>query len=307
MKSIGLSTAVSALLAMTLAAQPASPDPALDQSIAPDQPVATDPAVLAAGHVDIGPRYVDDEWTLLLHDDAAQPVWRDPDRTVLRVTDAALQTVPDDPVYGFLDVPAGTEVHVVPQVQHPDVVWVGWNTQDPRVMQTIDRGVTLELAGVEGPGEVTMYLQAGTFSEPQVLWRSAEPPGQPMWVEVNTHTHANWVFSAPGVYLVAVRVSADLVGGEQVSVVRHLRFAVGDDTSTDDALAAQPDEVADAPVASDGADDRGAASDGTGDGTGTWLVGGLVLATAVLAVALLVVVLRGRAVRRRVEQERAAP
>lgn len=304
MKSIGLSLAASVLLAMTLAAQPGSPDPALDQSIAPDQPVAAEPAVLAAGHVDLGPRHVDDEWTLLIHDDAAQPVWRDPDRTVLQVTDAALQTVPDDPVYEFLGVPAGTDVHVVPQVQHPDVVWVGWNTQDPRVMQTIDRGVTLELADVDGPGELIMYLQSGTFSEPQVLWRSTEATGQPMWVEVNTHTHANWVFTAPGVYLVAVRVSADLVGGEQVSAVRHLRFAVGDATSTDEALAAQPPEVADSAATSGGADDQ--ADDGAVGGSTAWLVGGLTLATVVLAVALVVVVVRGRAVRRRVEQERAA-
>lgn len=314
MKSIGLSMAVSALLAMTPAAQPAlpaaqpalpaaqpsSPDPALDQSIAPDQPVAAEPAVLDAGHVDLGPRYVDDEWTLLIHDDAAQPVWRDPDRTVLRVTDAALRAVPDDPTYGFLGVPAGTDVHVVPQVQHPDVVWVGWNTQDPRVMQTIDRGVTLELADVDGPGEVVMYLQDGTFSEPQVLWRSTEPPGQPMWVEVNTHTHANWVFTAPGVYLIAVRASADLVGGERVSATRHLRFAVGDATSTDEALAARPGEVAAPPPA--GPDP--AEPDDAGGG-GPWLVVGLVVVAVALAGALVVVVLRGRAVRRRVEQERA--
>ncbi|MFV2124188.1 choice-of-anchor M domain-containing protein [Micromonospora sp. LOL_013] len=300
--------AVSALLAMTLAAQPASPvaqpsspDPALDQSIAPDQPVAAEPAVLDAGHVDLGPRYVDDEWTLLIHDDAATPVWRDPDRTVLQVTAAALRAVPDDPTYGFLGVPAGTDVHVVPQVQHPDVVWVGWNTQDPRVMQTIDRGVTLELADVDGPGEVVMYLQDGTFSEPQVLWRSTEPPGQPMWVEVNTHTHANWVFTAPGVYLIAVRASADLVGGERVSATRHLRFAVGDATSTDEALAAQPGEVAALPPA--GSDDAASADDV--GGTGPWPVIGLVVVAVVLAGALVVVVLRGRAVRRRVEQERA--
>ncbi|MFY1636461.1 choice-of-anchor M domain-containing protein [Solwaraspora sp. WMMB335] len=286
------------MLSLVLAAaQPQTPDPA------PDQPVAAEPAVLAAGHVDIGPRYVDDEWTLLIHDDAAQPVWRDPDRTVLQVTDAAVQTVPDDPVYGFLGVPAGTPVHVVPQVQHPDVVWVGWNTQDPQVMQTIDRGVTLELAGVDGPGEVTMYLQAGTFSEPQVLWSSAEPPGQPMWVEVNTHTHANWVFTAPGVYLLAVRVSADLISGEQVSATRHLRFAVGDATDPDEALAAQPGELAESQQAA-APDTGGAGADSGAGGTGPWLVTGLVVVAVGLAVALLVVVLRNRAVRRRVEQER---
>ncbi|WP_092381799.1 choice-of-anchor M domain-containing protein [Micromonospora phaseoli] len=282
------------------AGQPASPDPALSQSIAPDQPVAAGPAELSAGHVDIGPRYVDGQWTLLIHDDAAEPVWRDPDRTVLRVTEAAVQTVPDDPAYGFLGVSAGAPVYVVPQVQQADVVWVGWNTQDPQVMQTIDRGVTLELAGVEGPGTVTMYVQAGTFSAPQVLWRSTEPPGQSMWVEVNTHTHANWVFTEPGVYLVAVRASADLISGEQVSAVRHLRFAVGGAATTDAALAAQPRPVEATSAAAETGDDAGSAGGPSG-----WLVAGLAVAATGLAVALVVVLLRGRAARRRAEQERS--
>ena len=309
MKALRLMTVVPTVLLALLgptgaatAGRPASPDPALDQSIAPDQPVAAGPAVLTAGHVDLGPRYVDGEWTLLIHDDAAEPVWRDPDRTVLQVTEAAVQTVPDDPAYEFLGVTAGTPVYVVPQVQHPDVVWVGWNTQDPRVMQTIDRGVTLELAGVDGPGTVTMYVQAGTFGPPQVLWRSTEPPGQPMWVEVNTHTHANWVFSRPGVYLVAVRVTADLISGERVSAVRHLRFAVGEATSTDAALAARPTPVEPAATLAAVGDD------GTGPGRGPrpGLVVALAVTAAGLAAALIVVVLRGRAARRRAEQERTA-
>ncbi|WP_428962144.1 choice-of-anchor M domain-containing protein [Micromonospora fluostatini] len=286
--------------AAAAAPAPASPDAALDQSIAPDQPISPEPAVLSAGHVDIGPRYVDDQWTLLIHDDAVEAVWRDPDRTVLRVTDAAIQPVPDDPAYEFLGVAAGTPVHVVPQVQHPEVVWVGWNTQDPRVMRTIDRGVTLELAGVEGPGTVTMYVQSGTFSEPQVLWRSTEPPGQPMWVEVNTHTHANWVFTAPGVYLVAVRVSATLVSGEQVTATRHLRFAVGDATSSDAALAVVPPTVP-APSSSEAAATSAEEADGN---TATWLVAALAVTAVGLTVALLVVLLRGRAARRSAERQR---
>ncbi|MFV2103575.1 choice-of-anchor M domain-containing protein [Micromonospora sp. LOL_024] len=282
------------------AGQPASPDPALNQSIAPDQPVAAGQVELSAGHIDIGPRFDDGQWTLLIHDDSAEPVWRDPDRTVLRVTEAAVQTVPDDPAYEFIGVSAGTPVYVVPQVQQTDVVWVGWNTQDPQVMQTIDRGVTLELAGVAGPGTVTMYLQAGTFSAPQVLWRSAEPPGQPMWVEVNTHTHANWVFTEPGVYLVAVRATADLISGEQVSAVRHLRFAIGDTVTTDTALAAQPPVVEPTSSAATTDDDAGSAG-----GQSPWLVAGLALTATGLAVALIVVVLRGRSARRRAEQERS--
>ncbi|MER7457970.1 choice-of-anchor M domain-containing protein [Micromonospora sp. NPDC126480] len=300
--------ALAALLMVATAptrAWAAEPTPNLSQSIAADQPLATGRTTLATGHVDIGPRYVDDRWTLLIHDGTqAQPVWRDPDDTLLRVSDAALQTVPDDPAYAFLGIEAGKRAYVVPQVQDQDVVWLGWNTQDPRVMQTIDRGVTLSLLGVRGPGTLTTYLQSGNFAPPQPLWRSAETTAQPFWVEVNTHTHANWVFSAPGVYLVAVQVSADLVNGEKVSATRTLRFAVGDATSADEAFAA----VADIPAPTGqepSGEDPAAADEGAG-GSRTPLIMALAGSAVVLALGLVFLLLRGRGARRRAEQERAS-
>ncbi|TDC30066.1 hypothetical protein E1211_24910 [Micromonospora sp. 15K316] len=293
------------LLAAASPAPAAEPSPGLGQTIAPDQPVATGRATLVTGHVDIGPRYVDDQWTLLIHDGTqAQPVWRNPDDTVLRVSDAALQEVPDDPAYAFLGVDGGERVYVVPQVQKPDVVWIGWNTQDPRVMQTIDRGATLTLLGVRGPGTVTTFIQSGNFSAPQVLWRSPEPAAQPMWVEVNTHTHANWVFSEPGVYLVAVQVSADLITGEKVSATRTLRFAVGDATSTDEALAATADIAVPAAQASPGEAPTQAGE--ASDGPGTPLLAALVGIAVVLAIALVTVLLRGARAKRRAEREHVA-
>ncbi|MEV5630890.1 choice-of-anchor M domain-containing protein [Micromonospora tulbaghiae] len=285
------------------AARAAQPAPDLSQSIAADQPLATGRATLTTGHVDIGPRYVDGRWTLLIHDGTqAQPVWRNPDETLLRVSDAALQTVPDDPAYAFLGVDAGKQVHVVPQTQNQNVVWLGWNTQDPRVIHTIDRGVTLTLLGVRGPGTLTTYLQSGNLAPPQPLWRSTETKAQPFWAEVNTHTHANWVFSEPGVYLVAVRASADLISGGTATATGTLRFAVGDGTDIEEAFAAQadPPAPADPPAA---AGDRA----GTGEPAGssrTPLLAALAGSAALLALGLVLVVVRGRAVRRRVESER---
>ncbi len=292
------------LIALTTAQTPAAanePSPDLSQSIAADQPLATGRAELSAGHVDLGPRYVDNRWTLLIHDGTqAQPVWRNPDETVLRVSDAALQTVPDDPAYAFLGVDAGERVYVVPQVQDPDVVWLGWNTQDPRVMQNIDRGVTLTLLGVRGPGTLTTYLQPGNFAAPEPLWRSTEPEAQPFWAEVNTHTHANWVFTAPGVYLIAVQASADLISGETVSATRTLRFAVGDAASTDEAYSA----IADIPVPADQASpvgDRAEAAEPAGAPTTLRIA--LVALAALLVTGLLLLLLRGRGVRRQAERE----
>ncbi|WP_431879473.1 choice-of-anchor M domain-containing protein [Micromonospora marina] len=285
-------------------ARAAEPTPDLSQSIAADQPLATGRATLAAGHVDIGPRYVGNRWTLLIHDGTrARPVWRNPDETLLRVSDAALQTVPDDPAYAFLGIEAGARAYVVPQVQDRNVVWLGWNTQDPRVLRTIDRGVTLTLLGVRGPGTLTTYLQSGNFAAPQPLWRSAESKAQSFWAEVNTHTHANWVFSAPGVYLLAMRVSADLVDGKKVSATGTLRFAVGDATSADEAFAAE----ADTPVPAgpeQPAEDPAGAGDRAG-GSPALLIAALAGTAVALAAGLVVLLLRGRGARRRAERDRA--
>jgi len=240
--------AATLLLALAVVSMPtaahAVSDPQLDQTLEPDMEVVRGERVLDTGHVDMGPKFVDGEWRFLIHDDAAKAesgassVWRYPDETVMHVLDSAVLDVPDDPAYGFIGAEVGTPVWVVPQTQSPDVVWLGWNTQDPEVMQTIDRGITLSLTGVQGPGALTAYLQSGSFGAPQVLFDSRNPDPQPAWVDVNTHTHANWVFTEPGVYLVRLQADAQLIDGSAVSDSQIIRFAVGDQTTPDAALQA---------------------------------------------------------------------
>lgn len=291
-----------ALVAMLVVAGPARAQDPLDQTIDADQATATGPATLADGHVDIGPRFHEGAWTLMVHDDAEIPaVWRTLADTVIAVTDTAVQTVPDDPTYDFLGVDPGTPVHVIPQVQQSGVVWVGWNTQDPEVLDRIDQGATLTLLGVQGPGELIMYLQAGNLTEPDVLWRSTETDRQPLFIEVNTHTHANWVFTEPGTYLAEVEIAATLVGGEEVVDTETLRFAVGDQADADEARAATftqptaPPDVEASPARE--ADDEESTS---GGGT----AGLLVLAVAaVLVLAVVAVVLRSSRAKRRARVE----
>ena len=304
-----------ALMALTLvAAAPAaqaapgdepSPTDPLQQTIDPDQEVAEGEAVLGVGHVDLGPKFVDGEWKLMIHDDTRLEgsVWRYLDDTALTVADSALQTVPDDPAYAFLGVDPGTDVHVVPQTQNLDVVWLGWNTQDPEVRETVDRGVTLSLEAVEGPGRAVVYLQDGGFGEPDVLWDSELTEQQPLWVDVNTHTHANWVFTEPGVYLVTLTAAATTVGGEEESSTETVRIAVGDGTDPQEALAADP------PVAGEGTADAAAedtpAADSTTDedadgAVWIWAIAG---AAALLVVALVALVLRSRRTRERAIRE----
>jgi surface-anchored protein len=298
-----LTHVTAALTAALLAVTPTVPAPTggLAQTLDPDQAQATGRAVLDTGHVDIGPRYRNGTWTVQIHDDHTIPaVWRDPADTVLRVRDTAGQPVPDDPAYAFLGEKAGTPVHVVPQTERQGVVWIGWNTQDPGVLTAIDRGVTMSLRGVQGPGTVTVFLQSGNLGAPQVLWSSAKPFPQPLWVETNTHTHANWVFGRPGAYLLALTVTADLADGTTASTDTLLRLAVGDSTNPDEALHASftgPPPSASVQAAAAPADDDSSRTDRLPFLLGTGLL-----------VALLIAGLAARqaAVRRRAERAHGA-
>ncbi|WP_045249066.1 choice-of-anchor M domain-containing protein [Microbacterium azadirachtae] len=317
-RAAGAMRAGIAALALVLLAAPTAAfaedgddDPNLDQTLDANLAVVHGERTLDAGHVDMGPKFVDGEWTFLIHDDVAKAdanatsVWRYPDETVFHVLDQAQLSVPDDPAYAFVGADPGEPVWVVPQTQNAEVVWLGWNTQDPEVMQTIDRGVTLSLTGAQGPGTVTTYLQSGSFGEPQLLWDSRVPDAQPIWVDVNTHTHANWVFTEPGVYLLQLEATADLVDGSTVSDTQVIRFAVGTATAPADALAASWDGAA---VPAPGAETEEdvtldepatAAPEPAGDPLVPILIGAIGLVAVALIAGVVVVIVRGNRAKRR--------
>ena len=209
-------------------------DRALTQTLSAEQPVASGRIEISAGHVDMGPRFNNGKFELMLHDDHGEsPVWRSLDEVIYRGSDKAILEVPNDPRYSFVGAPAGSKVYVIPQTETKGVIWPGWNTQDPQLVSKLNRGVNLTLEQVSGPGTFSLYLENGNFSAPQVLWSSTKNEPQKLWVEKNTHTHANWVFTAPGEYLLKVTASAELSDGSTVSDTRYLKFAVGDSASAD--------------------------------------------------------------------------
>ena len=214
-----------------------SPDPDLAQSVAAHEEWSNEASEISVGHVDLGPRLIDGQWRAgLRHDAESGAVWRDPNQTVLRVNDAAIMTAPDSADYPFLADVAGKPVYVVPQTQNPGVVWLGWNTQDPAVTATIDRGLTMRVGPVSGPGRAWLFLQSGTFGKPLLLADSGVAPGD-VWIDSGTHVHANWAFSAPGTYTATVTFLGTTTAGEAVNASTTLRFAVGDAASASEALA----------------------------------------------------------------------
>ena len=241
-----------------------SPDPDLAQSVAAHEEWSNEASEISVGHVDLGPRLIDGQWRAgLRHDAETGAVWRDPNQTVLRVSDAAVMTAPDSADYPFLADVAGKPVYVVPQTQNPGVVWLGWNTQDPAVTATIDRGLTMRVGPVSGPGRAWLFLQSGTFGKPLLLADSGAAPGD-VWIDSGTHVHANWAFSAPGTYTATVTFLGTTTAGEAVSASTTLRFAVGDAASASEALAMAAPAAADAASAGASASSSGAAPAASG-------------------------------------------
>lgn len=240
-----------------------SPDPDLAQSVAAHEEWRGEASEISVGHVDLGPRLIDGQWRAgLRHDAESGAVWRDPNQTVLRVSDAAIMTAPDSADYPFLADVAGKPVYVVPQTQNPSVVWLGWNTQDPAVTATIDRGLTMRVGPVSGPGRAWLFLQSGTFGKPLLLADSGAAPGD-VWIDSGTHVHANWAFSAPGTYTATVTFLGTTTAGEAVSASTTLRFAVGDAASASEALAMA------APAASGSGSGSGDPATGASQGAGS--------------------------------------
>lgn len=275
-------------------------DPALTQRVDADEAVA--PAgqrtVIDAGHVDMGPRIIDGQWQVLARDDtAASPTWRRTDDVVYRVADAARLDVPEG--YEFV---GGSQAWVIPQQEIAGVPWLGWNTQDPAVIDQVNGTVSIVFEGHEGPGTFTAFVQAGNFQGPEVLWDSTKALSQPISVELNTHTHVNWAFTEPGVHRVRLSYTATLNDGKTVGATAYVNVAVGSDTSVDDAwaaiAAAQPAQdstatgeagasaTAQTPTSDTAATEQGA------HGTSTGVVAIAIAALALVVVAFFVVLRR---------------
>jgi putative ABC transporter-associated repeat protein len=184
--------------------------------------------VISDGHVDMGPRVVDGKWILQVRDDTASPpVWRELDTVVLHGSPETKITIPDGDTYAFLGKP-GAEVYVLPQVQRSGIIWPGWNTQDPSVVDGVTGDITWTVSKVDGPGNFHLFL-TDSFGKPALIFDGAKSYPQSTKVKPNTHAHGNWAFSKPGIYKIQTQMSATSTTGKAFTDTRTVVLAIAAD------------------------------------------------------------------------------
>lgn len=158
---------------------------------------------------------------------------------------------------------------------------------------------------------MALFVQEGTFGAPRFLVPGAagsdSQASQDVWVDVNTHVHANWAFSAAGLYVMPVRFCAKTTDGSGTNDTQcassTLRFAVGDSTAADDAFGVQAAALEDSATQSEEVAHDTHVSRETSSSNSTMLIlGGICAVLVVVGLALAAV--RARAVKKEVELAR---
>lgn len=299
-------------------------DPALKQRVKDDEKFAPrgQKHAFTKGHADLGVR-LDKEsgggLTMMLRDDAEEkPVWRHLEDVVFVAGNNSKQQLPEGSDYDFTGAHAGQKVFVLPQTEKQGVPWLGWNTQSPALVKDVQKGVTMQLLGHQGPGQMTMFLQAGGFAKPQKIFSSGEPMPQGMWVDSNTHAHANWIFTEPGVHRVALGITAKTNEGKEIKGTKIVTFAVGVDPQEAFGSGWEgsvPSASSDAASTSASGGNQGSDSSANGESTDNksadskdsnmtkWILLGVIAVVAVMAIGGFLLMRSGRSTRRQAEEQ----
>jgi surface-anchored protein len=170
---------------------------------------------LREGHTDVGIVYEDNAWNLHIgQHEAAPPMEYSPGEAILGVDlVAARQAVPASAQFSFLGTP-GSPVWILPEVENPSLLFLGFGTEELSSGLFVDDQVTLSLRAVRGAGQFSVYT-VDPFGNPDVLMNSSDglTSADSIVLPVGGHEHVNWAFSEPGIYQVDLEASGTLLDG----------------------------------------------------------------------------------------------
>lgn len=143
----------------------------------------------------------------------------------------------DDPNLSFLGEP-GTILWVAPQeVDFMDSwrpLWAGAGAFDPHHELEVptdfaDGKVTMELAEVDGPGDVEMFFYNRSVDQPDRVF-STKKGKNSFQLNVGSHGHYSWTFSQAGIYHLSWRVHGKKTdGSEETGPLVTTTWLVGSD------------------------------------------------------------------------------
>lgn len=167
------------------------------------------------GHTDVGIVYEDDAWNLPIgQHEATPPMEYAPNEAILWVDLlAAYNTVPANPQFSFLGT-AGSSVWILPQVQDPSLLFLGFGTEELPSGLFVNDQVTLSLSAVRAPGQFSVF-ENDVFGNPNIIMNSGDgiTGADSLVLPAGGHQHVNWAFSTPGTYEVDFNASGTLVDG----------------------------------------------------------------------------------------------
>ena len=117
------------------------------------------------------------------------------------------------PQWSFLGT-AGSSVWVLPQVQDPGLLFLGFGTEELESGIFVNNEVTLSLQGVRAPGQFSVF-ENDMFGNPTVFMNSGDgiTGADSIVLQAGGHRHMNWAFSTPGTYEVDFEAAGTLVDG----------------------------------------------------------------------------------------------
>jgi surface-anchored protein len=183
--------------------------------------------VLTSGHADVGLNFEDGTWDLHVHAED-QEVEFAPDQVILEVPMVAARPGPTNAVFRFLGE-AGAPIWMLPAVENHDLLFLGLGTEEMASGLFSNDTVKLTLKSVSGPGDFFLYT-LDMFGNPVVSMNSRDgiDSSDARTLTAGSHTHANWVFTAPGQYRIGLQASGVLAatGETNTSAVAEYLFDV---------------------------------------------------------------------------------
>lgn len=188
--------------------------------------------VIGVGHVDITSVMQGGALRTLIRDESPEGVanapdglatWHAPTHVVLHVRPDAALTIPDSR-WRFI-APEGSRVWNIDQGGREGVIWPGWSAQTIPAAMLADGALTWTLSDVRGPGTVAVW-QTDQWGNAVRIFDSKNGLPDSTRIPGGDHVHANWTFTAPGVYCLDFKRAATLAAGPRVTDAFTLAVAV---------------------------------------------------------------------------------